>query len=94
MKIVFKELKNIDGVVQVSLDGGESWTSYSILSIKENGGIPLSDEQDLSLIKIKSDNTILSKMEVISSIGAETIVNVSNVENFNVIKQNFNKKKA
>lgn len=93
MKIVFKELKNIDGVIQVSFDGGQSWTQYSILNIKEDGGIPLPDEQDLSLIKIKSDNTVLSKMEVISSIGAETIVDVSNIESVNVIKQNFNKKK-
>lgn len=93
MKIVFKTLQSIDGVIQLSLDGGKNWTKYSILNIKEDGGIPIPEGQDLSLIKIKSDNTILSKMEVISSIGTETIVNVSNVENFNVIKQNFNKKK-
>lgn len=93
MKIVFKTLQSVDGVIQVSLDGGQTWTRYSILNIKEDGGIPLSDDQDLSLIKIKSDSTILNKMEVISSIGAETVLNVSDVENLNVTKQNFNKKK-
>ena len=93
MKIVFKELKNIDGVVQVSLDGGKNWEPYSIMRIKEDGGIAIPNDQDLSLIKIKSDSTVLNNLEVISSVNIENSVDVSNIESLNINRQAFNKKK-
>jgi hypothetical protein len=93
MKIVFKTLQSIDGVIQLSLDGGKNWTKYSILTIKEDGGIPIPEDQDLSLIKIKSDSTTLNNLEVLSSIKAENSVDVSNIDSLNINRQVFNKKK-
>lgn len=93
MKIVFKTLQSIDGVIQLSLDGGNSWEPYSVIRIKEDGGISIPDDQDLSLIKIKSDSTTLNNLEVISSISAENSVDISNIESLSTNRQVFNKKK-
>ena len=45
MKIKFTELPTDDRIIKVSLDGGQSFTDYSIADIHEDG-IPLEDNQD------------------------------------------------
>ena len=45
MKIKFAKLPTTDGTIKVSLDGGQSFTDYSIADIHEDE-IPLEDNQD------------------------------------------------
>ena len=45
MKIKFTKLPTTDGIIKVSLDGGQSFTEYNIADIRESG-IPLEDSQD------------------------------------------------
>ena len=76
MKIKFTKLPTNDGTIKVSLDGGQSFTDYSVADVHE-GGIPLSDNQDYEKIQIQAPANILKNLNVVSSVkvegeGAET----------------------
>ena len=76
MKIKFTKLPTNDGIIKVSLDGGQSFTDYNIADIHESG-IPLEDNQDYEKIQVKAPANVLKNLNVISSVkvegeGAET----------------------
>ncbi len=76
MKIKFAKLPTTDGTIKVSLDGGQSFTYYSIADIHEDG-IPLEDNQDYEKIQIQAPANVLKNLNVVSSVkvegeGAET----------------------
>ena len=54
MKIVFKDSELNEGIINVSLNGGFTFTDYEIADVKETG-ILLDDSQDYEKIKIKGD---------------------------------------
>ena len=70
MKISFIKLPDTDGTIQVSFDGGVTFSDYSIPVIRENG-IPLNDDQDYSKIQIKGSASILTNLEVVKNINFE-----------------------
>lgn len=67
MKIVFKDSELNKGIINVSLDGGYTYTDYEITDIKESG-ISLDDSQDYEKIKIKGPANIIKRLDVISDI--------------------------
>ena len=67
MKIVFDALKTRDGIVSVSYDGGTTYQDYNVSQVKDTG-IDLDDNQDLSLIKIKSTTKVIDTFDVIKNI--------------------------
>ena len=70
MKIEFTKLPATDGTIKVSLDGGKSFTDYSISDIHESG-ITLSDNQDYEKIQIKGPANLLKNLDIISGIKVE-----------------------
>lgn len=70
MKISFIKLPNTDGTIQVSFDGGVTFSDYSIPVIRENG-IPLDDDQDYSKIQIKGSASVFTNLEVLKNINFE-----------------------
>ena len=76
MKIKFTKLPTNDGTIQVSLDGGQSFTDYNVADVHESG-IPLEDNQDYEKIQIQAPANVLKNLNVVSSVkvegeGAET----------------------
>ena len=67
MKIIFKDSELNEGIINVSLDGGFTFTDYEIADVKESG-IPLDDSQDYEKIKIKGPANVLKNLDVLSSI--------------------------
>ena len=67
MKIKFTKLPTTDGTIKVSLDGGQSFTDYSIADIHESG-IPLDSSQAFDKIQIKGSANVLKNLDVVSSI--------------------------
>lgn len=67
MKIKFTKLPTTDGTIKVSLDGGQSFTDYSVADIYNNG-VPLSDDQDYEKIQISAPARVLKNLDVVSSI--------------------------
>jgi hypothetical protein len=67
MKIIFKDSELNEGIINVSLDGGFTFTDYEIAEVKETG-IPLDDSQDYEKIKIKGPANVLKNLDVLSSI--------------------------
>ena len=53
MKIKFTKLPTTNGIIKVSLDGGDSFTDYNIADIHKSG-IPLDDNQDYEKIQIQA----------------------------------------
>ena len=70
MKIKFIKLPTTDGIIKVSLDGGQSFTDYNIADIRESG-IPLEDSQDYEKIQIQARANVLKNLNVISSVKVE-----------------------
>ena len=76
MKIKFTKLPTTDGIIKVSLDGGQSFTDYNIVDIHESG-VPLEDNQDYEKIQIQAPANVLKNLNVVSGVkvegeGAET----------------------
>jgi hypothetical protein len=67
MKIVFNKLQTSKETIQVSLDGGSTYTPYVVSEIIETG-IPLDDTQDYEKIRIKGPANVLKNLDVLSSI--------------------------
>ncbi len=74
MKIEFTKLPATDGTIKVSLDGGKSFTDYSISDIHESG-ITLSDNQDYEKIQIKGPANLLKNLDIVSGIKVEGALN-------------------
>ena len=70
MKIKFTKLPTNDGIIKVSLDGGQSFKDYNIVDIHESG-IPLEDNQDYEKIQIQAPANVLKNLNVISSVKVE-----------------------
>lgn len=70
MKIKFTKLPTTDGTIKISLDGGQSFTDYSVADIHESG-ISLSDDQDFEKIRIKGPANVLKNLNVVSSVKVE-----------------------
>lgn len=70
MNIIFTKLPTTDGTIKISLDGGQSFTDYSIANIPEDG-ISLSDDQDYEKIRIKGPANILKNLSIVSGVKVE-----------------------
>ena len=70
MKIKFTKLPTTDGSIKISLDGGQSFTDYSIADIHKSG-IPLEDNQDYEKIKIQAPANVLKNLDVVSGVKVE-----------------------
>lgn len=79
MKILFTKLPDKKGNIEVSFNGGESYTKYDIDSIREDG-IPLDDSQDYSQIQIKGTAGILKDLEVLRNISVEGSLSVRDTD--------------
>ena len=76
MKIKFTKLPTNDGIIKVSLDGGQSFTDYNVADVHESG-IPLEDNQDYEKIQVKAPANVLKNLDIVASVkvegeGAET----------------------
>ena len=58
MKIKFTKLPTTDGIIKISLDGGNSFKDYNVADIHESG-IPLEDNQDYEKSRFKPLQTFL-----------------------------------
>ena len=67
MKIVFNKLQTSKETIQVSLDGGSTYTPYVVSEIIETG-IPLDENQEYDKIHIKGSATVLKNLDVVKSI--------------------------
>ena len=67
MKIVFKDSELNEGIINVSFDGGFTFTDYEITDVKETG-ILLDDSQNFDKIRIKAPANVLKNLDVLSSI--------------------------
>lgn len=67
MKIVFNKLQTSKETIQVSLDGGSTYTPYVVSEIIETG-IPLDENQEYDKIQIKGSSTVLKSLDVVKSI--------------------------
>lgn len=70
MKITFTKLPTTDGIIKVSLDGGQSFTEHNLADVHESG-ISLSDDQDFEKILIKGPANLLKNLNVVSSVKVE-----------------------
>ncbi|MDY6188978.1 MAG: leucine-rich repeat domain-containing protein [Treponema sp.] len=70
MKIKFTKLPTNDGIIKVSLDGGNSFKDYNVADVHKSG-ISLSDNQDYEKIQIKAPANILKNLNVVSSVKVE-----------------------
>lgn len=70
MKIKFTKLPTTDGIIKVSLDGGDSFKDYNIADIHKSG-IPLDDNQDYEKIQIQAPANVLKNLNVVSSVKVE-----------------------
>ena len=66
MKIKFTKLPTNDGIIKISLDGGQSFTDYNVADVHESG-VPLEDNQDYEKIQIQAPANVLKNLNVISS---------------------------
>ena len=70
MKIEFTKLPTTDGIIKVSLDGGQSFTDYNIADIHEDG-ISLEDNQNYEKIQIRGPANILKNLDIVSGVKIE-----------------------
>ena len=70
MKIKFTKLPTNDGIIKISLDGGQSFTDYNVADVHESG-IPLEDNQDYEKIQVKAPANVLKNLNVVSSVKVE-----------------------
>ena len=64
MKIKFSALPTSGEKIQVSFDGGNTFTEYNVEDVRESG-IQLDENQDYRLIQIKSSSSLLKNLEVV-----------------------------
>lgn len=67
MKIHFTKLPTTGGKIQVSLDGGQTFTDYNVEDIRSKG-ISLDEKQEFNLIQIKSSSEVLTNLDVVKNI--------------------------
>ena len=67
MKIHFTKLPTTGGKIQVSLDGGQTFTDYNVEDIRSDG-ISLDEKQEFNLIQIKSSSDVLTNLDVVKNI--------------------------
>ena len=84
MKIKFTKLPTTDGIIKISLDGGDSFKDYNIADIHKSG-VPLSDSQDYEKIQIQAPANVLKNLNVVSSVKVESTEGGSTNEPFLVI---------
>ena len=70
MKIKFAKLPTTDGIIKVSLDGGQSFTDYNVVDVHESG-IPLEDNQDYEKIQIQAPANVLKNLDIVASVKVE-----------------------
>ena len=70
MKIKFTKLPANDGIIKVSLDGGQSFTDYNVADVHESG-IPLEDNQDYEKIQVKAPANVLKNLDIVASVKVE-----------------------
>ena len=70
MKIKFTKLPTNDGIIKVSLDGGQSFTDYNVADVHESG-IPLEDNQDYEKIQIQAPANVLKNLDIVASVKVE-----------------------
>ena len=70
MKIKFTKLPTTNGIIKISLDGGNSFKDYNVADVHKSG-VPLSDSQDYEKIQIQAPANILKNLNVISSVKVE-----------------------
>ena len=70
MKIKFIKLPTTDGIIKVSLDGGQSFTDYNVADVHESG-IPLGDNQDYEKIQVKAPANVLKNLDIVASVKVE-----------------------
>lgn len=70
MNIIFTKLPTTDGIIKISLDGGQSFIDCNIADIPEDG-ISLSDDQDFEKIRIKGPANLLKNLDILSSVKVE-----------------------
>ena len=70
MKIKFTKLPTNDGIIKVSLDGGQSFTDYNVADVHESG-IPLEDNQDYEKIQVKAPANVLKNLDIVASVKVE-----------------------
>ena len=70
MKIKFTKLPTNDGIIKVSLDGGQSFTDYNVADVHESG-IPLEDNQDYEKIQVKASANVLKNLDIVASVKVE-----------------------
>ena len=70
MKIKFTKLPTNDGIIKISLDGGQSFTDYNVADVHESG-IPLADSQDYEKIQIQAPANVLKNLDIVASVKVE-----------------------
>ena len=72
MKIIFTTLKTVSPTIKVSFNHGQSWNTYNVNDVKENG-ITFTDEDcpDLSKILIQGQVTSINDIHVQKEISIE-----------------------
>ena len=63
MKIKFTKLPTTDGIIKISLDGGDSFKDYNIADIHKSG-IPLDDNQDYEKNQIQASANVLKNLNI------------------------------
>ena len=91
MKIIFKDSGLNEGIINVSFDGGFTFTDYEIADVKETG-IPLDDSQDYEKIKIKGPANVLKNLDVLSSINTLYESNLLPEDITGIVLKEFNGK--
>ena len=71
MKIKFTKLPTTDGIIKISLDGGNFFKDYNIVDIHESG-IPLEDNQDYEKIQVKAPANVLKNLDIVASVKVES----------------------
>lgn len=84
MKIKFTKLPTTDGVIKVSLDGGQSFTDYNVADKNLESGISLSDNQDYEKIQIKGPANILKNLDIVSSVKIEGASGGSSINEYEI----------
>lgn len=91
MKIVFKDSELNEGIINVSFDGGFTFTDYEITDVKETG-ILLDDSQNFDKIRIKAPANVLKNIDVISSINTLYESNLLPEDITGIVLKDFNGK--
>lgn len=67
MKIVFNDLNTSYNYIELSIDGGLTWTQYLVSDVIESG-IALDDEQEYDKLKIRGSNSVIDSFHVYKNI--------------------------